>query len=224
MKKKPTPNLTVFDRVQTILDSAQSHAARSVNTTEVVANWLIGREIVEEQQQGAKRAGYGERIVPELARRLLDAGMQGDSELTLRLCREFYLGYPDLPGAEICYALRNKLGMPSIGYAVRNQSHAVTKATKICHALRGESPESLILVPQIIEAARAAVTNSTFPRRPISPQRFAGNWPNSTCRSRSRLGNDHLAKKPDAIPIPPTSADSSVFILLPFHTDLSARE
>ena len=41
--KKLAPKPTVFDRVQTILDSAQSHAARTVNTTQVVANWLIGR-------------------------------------------------------------------------------------------------------------------------------------------------------------------------------------
>lgn len=62
--KKPRPALpTVFDRVQVILDSAQTHAARSVNTTQVVANWLIGRAIVEEQQHGAKRAGYGEKVI-----------------------------------------------------------------------------------------------------------------------------------------------------------------
>ena len=29
-------------------------AARSVNTTHVVANWLIGREIVEEEQKGTR--------------------------------------------------------------------------------------------------------------------------------------------------------------------------
>ena len=70
MKKVTRTASTVYDRVQRILASAQTQAARSVNTAQVAANWLIGREIVEEQQHGAKRAGYGERIVSRLANQL----------------------------------------------------------------------------------------------------------------------------------------------------------
>ena len=158
--KKPAREPTVFDRVQTILDSAQSLAARSVNTTQVVANWLIGREIVEEQQQGAKRAGYGERIVPQLATQLRETGTAGYSELTLRLCRQFYLSFPELPGSEICYALRNKLAnpeaQPGIGHAVRGKSAPAQEAAPISYALRNQLP-STVLVPQIIDASRAAV-------------------------------------------------------------------
>jgi hypothetical protein len=32
--------------------------------------WLIGREIVEVEQQGKERAGYGEQIIQGLAQRL----------------------------------------------------------------------------------------------------------------------------------------------------------
>ena len=78
MKKKASLNTpAIFDRVQVILDSAQSHAARSVNTTQVVANWLVGREIVEEQQQGAKRAGYGTDVIAKLAADLKSDGATG---------------------------------------------------------------------------------------------------------------------------------------------------
>ncbi|GEP46133.1 PDDEXK nuclease domain-containing protein [Brevifollis gellanilyticus] len=141
MKKPSAAKESVFNRVQVILASAQSHAARSVNTCQVVANWLIGREIVEEQQQGAKRAGYGERVVSELAAGLRQEGIRGYGELTLRLCRQFYLSYPDLPGVAICYALRNKS----------------EKATgpKNSYALRNHSSESLVLIPRIIDAACA---------------------------------------------------------------------
>ena len=52
-----TPRL--YGRIRSILESARASVARTVNTTQVVANWLIGREIVEDQQQGKKRAGYG---------------------------------------------------------------------------------------------------------------------------------------------------------------------
>ena len=158
MHKSASP--PILDRVQVILDSAQSHAARSVNTTQVVANWLVGREIVEEQQQGAKRAGYGERIVPELALRLKEKGVKGYSEQALRFCRQFYLSYPELPGAPICYALRSKLGKPAskprICHAVRGKSEPVDDPSPISYALRNQSQDASILVPQIIEAARAS--------------------------------------------------------------------
>jgi len=45
--------------VREILDTARAGVARTVNTTQVAANWLIGREIVEEEQRGQRRAGYG---------------------------------------------------------------------------------------------------------------------------------------------------------------------
>ena len=47
-KKEVTSNL--FTRVCEILESAKTNVARSVNTTQVIANWLVGREIVEEEQ------------------------------------------------------------------------------------------------------------------------------------------------------------------------------
>ena len=38
----------LYGRVCEILDAARAHVARTVNTTQVMANWLIGREMVEE--------------------------------------------------------------------------------------------------------------------------------------------------------------------------------
>ena len=52
--KKRTP---LYERIWQILESARFAAARSVNTAQVVANWLIGREIVEEEQRGNRRGG-----------------------------------------------------------------------------------------------------------------------------------------------------------------------
>lgn len=45
MKKTPIAKQTVYDRVQLIRASAKDYAAHSVNTAQVVANWLLGREI-----------------------------------------------------------------------------------------------------------------------------------------------------------------------------------
>ncbi len=62
--KKHSP---VYERIREILESAKASVARSVNTTQVMANWLIGREIAEQEQRGKKRADYGEQLLRDLA-------------------------------------------------------------------------------------------------------------------------------------------------------------
>ena len=58
---------SLYRRVREILESARAGAARSVNTAQLVAYWLIGGEIVEEEQKGKAKAGYGDRLLDELA-------------------------------------------------------------------------------------------------------------------------------------------------------------
>ena len=67
----------LFCRVAEILETARDSVARTVNTTQVVANWLIGREIVEAEQRGRRRAGYGEHVVLQLAGQLTAAFGRG---------------------------------------------------------------------------------------------------------------------------------------------------
>lgn len=47
-------------RIRRIWEAARAQAARSVNTAHVRANWLVGLQIVEAEQGGAKRAAYGQ--------------------------------------------------------------------------------------------------------------------------------------------------------------------
>ena len=117
---KPAP---LFDRVREILDSARANIARTVNTTQVVANWLIGREIVEEEQKGKQRAGYGERVVAQLSTSLTTVYGSGWSAQNLAYMRQFYLGYPGLvPPAAIRHAVRGELPAAQIFHAVRGKS------------------------------------------------------------------------------------------------------
>jgi predicted nuclease of restriction endonuclease-like (RecB) superfamily len=90
---KPTNN-QLFQRIQTILESARQNIARTVNTTQVIANWLIGREIVEEEQNGKKRAGYGKNILLELSEQLSALYGRGYSVDNLEAFRQFFLTYP----------------------------------------------------------------------------------------------------------------------------------
>lgn len=86
----------LFSRVREILDAARAGMARTVNTTQVAANWLIGREIVEEEQRGQRRAGYGAKLLADLSTRLNAAFGRGHSVDNLEAFRQFYLDYPQL--------------------------------------------------------------------------------------------------------------------------------
>ena len=102
--------LGLFHRIRQILDSARANVGRSINTTHVYANWLIGREIVEEEQRGKRRAGYGKRLIEELSLKLRTNYGSGYSIQSLWLIRQFYLTYPQLlQGTHIPPALRREL-------------------------------------------------------------------------------------------------------------------
>ena len=92
VKKKPS----LYDRIREILESARTRVARSVNSTQVVANWLVGREIVEDEQKGHKRAEYGGQLLEEISKRLKIEFGAGYSVDNLELFRRFYLVYPHL--------------------------------------------------------------------------------------------------------------------------------
>lgn len=123
--KKAPP---LYDRIRQILESARTSVARSVNTTQVVSNWLVGREIVEEEQKGKKRADYGKQIVEELSVQLQADFGRGYSALNLWLFRRFYLKYPQIVSLKILYAPgkessgRVMSGPPEKLYAVRGES------------------------------------------------------------------------------------------------------
>src|SRR5271169_4302281 len=87
---------TVYNRIAAILESAKANVARSVNTTQVIANWLIGREIVEEEQRGERRAGYGRALLKELSKALRAEFGRGYSVDNLESFRKFFLIYPAL--------------------------------------------------------------------------------------------------------------------------------
>ena len=133
MKEKPTriplkERSPLYDRIRQILESAQTNVARTVNTTQVAVNWLIGREIVEEEQRGHNRAEYGDQLIEQLSEQLKADFGGGYSKQNLFYMRQFYHSYPSLiPASEILHAPRGKF----------KWSKSVV-AGKL-HALRGKS-------------------------------------------------------------------------------------
>lgn len=58
--------------------------------------WLIGRGIIEEEQRGRKRAGYGDELIEQLARDLTARFGRGFGRSNLSQIRAFYLAYPNI--------------------------------------------------------------------------------------------------------------------------------
>jgi len=124
--KKPTPPAPpLFERIRGILESARANVARTVNTTQVVANWLIGREIVEEEQRGKRRADYGRQLVAQLSEALTAAYGRGWSVQSLFYMKQFYLSYPRLLAeGGIFHATGGELAQEAFLHAVRGESDA----------------------------------------------------------------------------------------------------
>jgi predicted nuclease of restriction endonuclease-like (RecB) superfamily len=131
MKKKGTvTSASLYGRVRKILDAARTNIARTVNTTQVMANWLIGREIVEEEQRGQRRATYGAAVLQDLATRLRVEFGLGYGVDNLELCRRFYVEYPNLLPREISDAPRRKLAAPTISETARRKFNETAPAEK----------------------------------------------------------------------------------------------
>lgn len=98
----------LLQRIREIWESARSHAARSVNSALIQANWLIGKQIVEAEQGGKARAAYNRQLLKTLSGVLEKEYGSGFSVSALQYMRAFFLGYPDL--LEIQHAVRVKSG------------------------------------------------------------------------------------------------------------------
>lgn len=107
-------------RIRQIWDAARTQAARSVNTAHVCANWLIGQQIVEAEQGGARRAAYGKALLKALSEQLSGDYGDGFSVSALQYMRSFFLGFPELLAKQ--HAVRVVLDPAQIQHAVRGAS------------------------------------------------------------------------------------------------------
>jgi len=124
----------LYDRVSQIIEAARSHVSRTVNTAMVHAYWLIGREIVEVEQQGKERAEYGESLVKRLAARLTERFGKGFTASNVKRMRQLYSAFPhgscipeDRGGPPKGAAVRRLSPQAGKGAALRHPSPAITE-------------------------------------------------------------------------------------------------
>jgi predicted nuclease of restriction endonuclease-like (RecB) superfamily len=85
-----------YRSVAEILQNARRNAYRAVNFAMVEAYWQIGRMIIEEEQHGKRRAGYGEALMRSLSERLTRDFGRGFNVSNLWAFKQFYAAFPIL--------------------------------------------------------------------------------------------------------------------------------
>lgn len=83
--------------IEDVHQHLQASAANAVNQALTIRNWLIGHHIVEFEQGGRDRAGYGENLIGAIAEKL--SHIQGVDRRSLFKFRQFYLTYPEISEA-----------------------------------------------------------------------------------------------------------------------------
>ncbi len=84
----------LIQHIHGIIASARERAIRSVDTERVQMYWQIGRVILEEEQQGKDRAGYGEFLIKSIADEFQPKFGTGFSVRQLERYRQFYRMFP----------------------------------------------------------------------------------------------------------------------------------
>jgi len=83
----------VYNDIKAVLENARSNAYRAINFEMVSAYWQIGKVIIEEEQEGEKRAEYGKSLIKCLAQKLTQDYGKGFTERNLWYIRDFYLKF-----------------------------------------------------------------------------------------------------------------------------------
>ncbi len=91
----------LINDVRSIVESGLRKAYKNANAITVITYWQVGRRIVEEEQQGERRAEYGSQIINVLSANLRRTYAKGYTSRDLRSYRQFYLYFSDL---EIWYS------------------------------------------------------------------------------------------------------------------------
>jgi len=125
-KPAPAPAYPVLlRRVVTLLEEARRASARTVNIIMTATYWQVGGHIVEFEQAGQRRAGYGEQLLGRLSTDLSKRFGRGFSIDNLETMRLFYLAY--LPARTISETPSRKLLSPVSGAAVTGISETVSR-------------------------------------------------------------------------------------------------
>lgn len=83
----------VYAEISSLLKEARKNIVSNINTTMTKTYFLIGKRIIEEEQNGNERATYGKNLIKNLSKKLTNEFGKGFSERNIEQMRKFYKTY-----------------------------------------------------------------------------------------------------------------------------------
>ena len=83
----------IYQEIHDLLHNARQNIISNINSTMTKTYFLIGKRIVEEEQDGNKRAEYGKNLIKMLSEKLTKEFRKGFSETNLEQMRKFFKVY-----------------------------------------------------------------------------------------------------------------------------------
>ena len=83
----------IYQEIHDLLHNARQNIISNINSTMTKTYFLIGKRIVEEEQNGNKRAEYGKNLIKILSEKLTKEFGKGFSQRNLEQMRTFYVRY-----------------------------------------------------------------------------------------------------------------------------------
>lgn len=83
----------ICNRIIERVNTARQTISRTVDTEIVKSYWMIGKEIIEEELKGKKRASYGAQLLKMMSERLTQKLGKGYTVTNLGYMKQFYLVY-----------------------------------------------------------------------------------------------------------------------------------
>ncbi len=112
MKQIEKNNNNFVHDIKSIVSEAKTHVSRTINSTMVKAYWLIGKRIVEEEQNNQERADYAKYIIENISKELKQEFGRGYSVTNIKYFRQFYRTFPyDFNLASIGHSISDQLDM-----------------------------------------------------------------------------------------------------------------
>ena len=151
----------LYESIRTLLLASRTQVWQIVNTAMVQTYWHIGRMIVEDEQGGQKRAAYGKKVLPEMARKLSDEFGSGFDVSNLRNMRQFFQCFP------IRDALRLELSWTHYRSLIRIENPQAREwyAQEAAQNIRKEAtpdPRDFIRDPYVLEFLGAAAVPALY--------------------------------------------------------------
>jgi predicted nuclease of restriction endonuclease-like (RecB) superfamily len=110
-----------------LLKAARVAAARNVNSIMTATYWEIGRRIVESEQGGSARAGYGDELIKHLASDLSKQFGRGFGVVNLSQMKRLFLAWP---AEGIFQTLSEKSSTSPVIKDIQPGAHAVPTASR----------------------------------------------------------------------------------------------